>query len=124
MKRNGATRGLVTALGIGTAVLVGGQVWVVTGLPWAGGSVGVVVLILFAAACRRLGSRYRGARFLGESRGGLDEEGLIRVSGIEREPKARVQRQGQVAPERLAGSIRALLVQPDQAGPGRKRGAR
>ncbi|MFA6109345.1 MAG: hypothetical protein WDA75_11310 [Candidatus Latescibacterota bacterium] len=124
MKGRGATRGLVAALGIGAAVLVGGQVWAVTGLSWAGGSVGVGVLILFAAACRRLATRYRGIRFLGESRGGVDEEGLIRVSSAEREPKARVQRQGQVAPERLAGSIRALLVQPDGAGPGRKRGAR
>lgn len=124
MKGRGATRGLVAALGVGAAVLIGGQVWAVTGLPWVGGGVGAVALFVFAVVGRHLAARYRGVRLLGESRMSVDEEELIRVTSGEREPRTRVQRQGQMAPERVAGSIRALLVQSGEVGPRRKRGER
>jgi ABC-type phosphate transport system auxiliary subunit len=104
--------------------LIGGQVWAVTGLPWVGGGAGTIALVVLIAFGRRLAARYRGVRFLGESRTGVDEEELVRVNNGEREPRTRIQRQGQRAPERVAGSIRALLVQSGERGPERKKGER
>lgn len=104
---------MVAAFLIGVAALAGGQVWVLSGSLALAGLAGVAVLagltVAFRLFLRRAGANL-GVRFLGEAAGGLDEGDFVEVADAAEAAKLEIERGVRHRPERVAGSVRTLLV--------------
>jgi len=96
-----------------TVILVGGQVWALTGSTTLGIAAGVVTGGLLGMGVRPLARRLApgGRRFFGEYRGTLEEGDFVDVAQVVSDAGSRGKiRDGiQQPPERVAGSIRAIL---------------
>ena len=120
--------GLVFMIGVltlGLGALAGGQIWANTGsLPW-GWVGGIASACLVALAWRAFFNRAasaRSVRFLGEmAHGPLDESEFVETREGD-ETKAKLERDVELRPDKVADSIRAMLVRDAGGGGGDKRG--
>lgn len=106
------------------ALLVGGQVWALTGSTPLGMAAFVAAGGLLGAGVRPLVRRLRpvGRRFFGEYRGPLEEGDFVDVAQVVSDAGSRgkIRHGVQQRPERVAGSIRAIM----SGGPRPKKGSR
>ena len=104
---------MVAVLLIGLASLAGGQVWVLSGslalAALAGGILLAALTVAFRLFLRRAGADLR-VRFLGEAAAGLDEADFVEVADGAEAAKMEIERGVRQRPERVAGSIRTLLM--------------
>ena len=96
-----------------TAILVGGQVWALTGSTTLGIAGGVATGGLLGMGVRPLARRLTpgGRRFFGEYRGTLEEGDFVDVAQVVSDAGSRgkIGHDVQQRPERVAGSVRAIL---------------
>ena len=96
-----------------TAILVGGQVWALTGSTTLGIAAGVATGGLLGMGARPLARRLApgGRRFCGEHRGTLEEGDFVDVAQVVSDAGSRgkIGHGLQQRPERVAGSVRAIL---------------
>ena len=96
-----------------TAILVGGQVWALTGSTTLGIAGGVATGGLLGMGVRPLARRLTpgGRRFFGEYRGTLEEGDFVDVAQVVSDAGSRgkIGHGVQQRPERVAGSVRAIL---------------
>lgn len=104
----------LAALVLLCASLGAGQVWAMTGSTGLGLATGAALGLGLGAAVRPLLRRVGiGRRVLGEYRGALDEDEFVEVveeAGAAAGPRGAIQRGVSERPERVASSIRSLLV--------------
>ena len=115
---------MIGVLTLGLGALVGGQIWAYTGsVPW-GWAGGIASACLVALAWRAFVNRARSARsvcFLGEMADGpMDESEFVETREGD-ETKAKLERDAELRPAKVADSIRAMLVR-NAGGEGEKRG--
>ena len=96
-----------------TAILVGGQAWALTGSTTLGIAAGVATGGLLGMGVRPLARRLTpgGRRFFGEYRGTLEEGDFVDVAQVVSDAGSRgkIGHGVQQRPERVAGSVRAIL---------------
>ena len=112
---------MVSALLLGVAALVGGQLWALTGstpLAWCAGAVSLALLTIAAEALRRTCATRRSVRFLGELKA-FDRDDFVDAVRLDADdgPRSRIEDKVQEKPERVAGSIRSLLSERGKGGP-------
>lgn len=109
--------GLTILLGFlvgGFGVLGGGYAWALSGSLELGVLVGGGVSVGMGLVLRALGRRHKSCRFMGEVRQGVVEEDFTDLVDGEASFPSRVQRQGRQRPERVADSIRYMLVKEQE----------
>lgn len=114
MKLSAGVVFMVVILFVGLAALSGGEVWVRSGSVAMAAVAGLAVLgiliVLFRLFLRRAGAELR-VRFLGEAASGLDESEFTEVAEGAEAARLEIERGVQHRPDRVADSIRSLLVQ-------------
>lgn len=109
---------------VGLAGLAGGQVWVLTDSFLLACLAGGGIFLCLWAICRRVGrwaGLGKGTALFGEFRGRVFERDFTERIDSEEVPRQRVQKKVQTRPERVAGSVRALLAKSRQEGTGHPR---
>jgi hypothetical protein len=96
------------------ATLVGGQVWALTGLVPLGLGTGLIAAGLLGAGVRLLLRRLTPGRrrFFGEYQGAVEEGDFSDVAQVVSEagPRGKIRHGVEERPDRVAGSVRSLLV--------------
>ena len=112
MKLTAGSVFILVALFLGTAGLIGGQIWVYTGsllLATAAATLTLAILVVAMRAFLKRAAASLSIRFLGEYGGPLDERDLVDVTEKEEAPKLRVGKDAQQRPDEVARSISKML---------------
>ena len=111
MKLTAGSVFILAALFLGTAGLIGGQIWVYTGsllLATTAAALALAVLVIALRAFLKRAAASLSIRFLGEYGEHLDERELVDVTE-EEAPKLRVEKDAQQRPDEVARSISKML---------------
>ena len=111
MKLTAGSIFILVALFVGTAGLIGGQIWVYTGsllLATAAAALALAILVIALRAFLKRAAASLSIRFLGEYGEHLDERDLVDVTE-EDAPKLRVGKDAQQKPDQVARSISMML---------------
>ncbi len=114
---------LATLLVVFAAVLAGGQVWALTGMVPLGIATGLVSGGLLGVGARTLLKHMAPGRrqFLGEFQGDLKESDFGDVAQVVSDagPRGKIRHGVQERADRVAGSVRSLLIEGQQKKKGR-----
>ena len=104
---------MIGVLTLGLGALVGGQIWAYTGSVlwgWVGGIASACLVALAWRAFFKRAASARSVRFLGEMADGpLDESEFIETRESD-ETRTKLERDAGVRPDKVADSIRSMLV--------------
>ena len=116
---------MIGVLTLGLGVLAGGQVWAYSGSSvwgWGSGLAAAGLIGLGWRAFLKRAARSRRIRFLGESQEGVDESEFSEISRVD-EARAKIEKDLEQRPQKVADSIRALLVRSEGEGEPGDRGS-